>query len=276
MLAAAAALAQGPPRGGAAALLGGVAADLPALLLVAGDLLWVVTYVLAARIGFRERTYALPMLAVALNFSWELLYGVLHPAEAAAARLLHGAWFMLDIAILFQLLRYGRENQQYPLVARHFPAIAAGTLGLAFLGQLFFRSQMTRMDLLADSQGVAAAYVTNLVMSVLFIFFLPARPTGKGVSLAVAWTKFLGTFLVSLGNLLAYLSVRRPAYQVQYREVGDSAWVSLSPRELMPVEPGLLWYLASAIVVFDLIYLRLVYQRRAATAPAPTRAPAPA
>lgn len=276
MLSAAAALAQGPPRGGAAALLGGLGADLPVLLLVAGDVFWVVTYALAARIGFRERTYALPMLAVALNFSWELLYGVLHPAEATAARLLHGTWFLLDIAILFQLLRYGRENQQYPLVARHYPAVAAGTLALAFLGQLFFRSQMTRMDLLADSQGVAAAYVTNLVMSVLFIFFLPARPTGKGISLTVAWTKFLGTFLVSLGNLLAYLSERRPAYQVQYREVGDSTWIALPPRELMPVEPGLLWYLAAAIVVFDLIYLRLVSQRRAAAAPAPSRAPTPA
>lgn len=253
----------------------GILADLPPLFGFAGGLLWVVTYMLVIRIGFRQRTYAIPMLAVALNLGWEIVYGLLYPPESTAFRLVHATWLALDLVILYQLLRFGRENQTYPLIARYFYPVVTGTLVLAFLGHLVFRHQMTRMEIMADYDGLAAAYGINLVMSALFLFFLPARKTGRGISLAVAWTKFLGTALVSLGNFLAWQSQPRPEYIVQFRRVGDSLWTSSLPRELAPVEPGLLWYMALAIALFDVIYLRLVYLRSAEGSPAPAPAPAP-
>ena len=44
------------------------------LFLVAlSGICWTVVYVDAIRIGFRNKTYAIPFWALALNFAWELL-----------------------------------------------------------------------------------------------------------------------------------------------------------------------------------------------------------
>jgi hypothetical protein len=253
----------------------GVLTDLPAVFGLAGGLLWIVTYALVIRIGFRQRTYAIPMLAVALNVGWEIVYGVLYPPESTALRLVHALWLLLDLIILYQLYRFGRGEQTQRLIARYFHSILAGMLVLALVGHLLVREQMTRMMIMGDFAGLGAAYGINLVMSALFLFFLPARPGGRGISLPVAWTKFLGTAFVSLGNFLAYVSETQPEYIVQYRRVGDSLWTSSFPRELMPLEPALLWYMALAIALLDLIYLKLVYLQKAASSSSPAPAPAP-
>lgn len=47
----------------------------PLLTLISG-LAWTIVYLDAIRIGFRDRTYAMPVAALALNFGWEAIYAV--------------------------------------------------------------------------------------------------------------------------------------------------------------------------------------------------------
>jgi len=135
------------PRGSAAGVLGLLAGRLPEAGEVAGllgDVLWVVTYVLIIRAGFRSREYGIPLTAIALNFTWELIYGVLYPPGAVAARVLHGAWLALDLVIVIQLVRYGKAVQTHSLIRRFFYPIVAVTLVLAFIGHLLFRRQFVK------------------------------------------------------------------------------------------------------------------------------------
>jgi hypothetical protein len=44
-----------------------------ALTLLSG-VAWTVVYVVAIRIGFQQRTYAIPAVALALNIAWESIY----------------------------------------------------------------------------------------------------------------------------------------------------------------------------------------------------------
>ena len=37
---------------------------------------WTTVYITAIRISFKEQTYAIPVIALSLNFAWELIYGV--------------------------------------------------------------------------------------------------------------------------------------------------------------------------------------------------------
>jgi hypothetical protein len=37
-------------------------------------LAWTVVYIEAIRVGFTQRTYALPVVALALNIAWESIY----------------------------------------------------------------------------------------------------------------------------------------------------------------------------------------------------------
>ncbi|HEX9895136.1 MAG TPA: hypothetical protein VGA78_14490 [Gemmatimonadales bacterium] len=267
------------PRGSAAGVLGLLAGRLPEAGEVAGllgDVLWVVTYVLIIRAGFRSREYGIPLTAIALNFTWELIYGVLYPPGAVAARVLHGAWLALDLVIVIQLVRYGKAVQTHSLIRRFFYPIVAVTLVLAFIGHLLFRRQFVTAQIMPDSDGLISAYAINLVMSVLFVFFLPGRHTRDALSVGAAWTKCLGTGLVSLGNYLAHLGNPPPLYNVQYHPVGEVAWTSLPPRHLLPVNPDFLWYLAATVFLFDLLYIRLLYRlpaapSRPATDPTPVR-----
>jgi hypothetical protein len=44
-----------------------------ALTLLSG-VAWTVVYAVAIRIGFQQRTYAIPAVALALNIAWETIY----------------------------------------------------------------------------------------------------------------------------------------------------------------------------------------------------------
>ena len=43
---------------------------------VLSGLAWAIVYMESIRIGFRDKTYAMPIVALALNFAWESTYAV--------------------------------------------------------------------------------------------------------------------------------------------------------------------------------------------------------
>ncbi len=45
-----------------------------------GNAAWFAAYLLVIVVGFRERTYAIPLVAVAMNLSWEFIFGFLTPS----------------------------------------------------------------------------------------------------------------------------------------------------------------------------------------------------
>ena len=47
-----------------------------AFLTAISGLAWTIVYIDAIRIGFRQKTYAIPMAALGLNFAWESTYAV--------------------------------------------------------------------------------------------------------------------------------------------------------------------------------------------------------
>jgi hypothetical protein len=45
-------------------------------LTVASGLAWTIVYIEAIRLGFKYKTYAMPVAALGLNIGWETIYGV--------------------------------------------------------------------------------------------------------------------------------------------------------------------------------------------------------
>jgi hypothetical protein len=155
----------------------------------AGCALWVLAYVFSIRQGFKDRAYGFPLVAICLNFSWEFLASWVHPNPVPLWLAFNRVWFFVDLIIVYQLLRYGPALQRIPEVRRHFPLIVAGTLVVGTAGLYTFFLQYR--DLLA----IMGAFMINLVMSVLFVFFYFERrhQGGRGLSLGAAWCKMLGT-----------------------------------------------------------------------------------
>src|SRR6478609_3501693 len=103
-----------------------------------GCALWILAYVLSLLKAQRDRAPGLPTLAICLNFSWEFLYAFVLPNPVGLWRFFGTAWFLLDIVIVYQLLRFGPAHQRDPWVARHFRVIVAATTILGGVGQWAF------------------------------------------------------------------------------------------------------------------------------------------
>lgn len=201
------------------------------VLNILGDVLWIVAYLLIIRQGFKDRTYGIPMLCIALNFTWEFIYAIDFPFPVHLIEILRWVWLLCDVVIVYQLFRYGRESQTIPLIKQFFYPICIAMFVSTFLGQLAFHYSFR------DSYGVQDAYMINLVMSILFVFLYFGRPDGRGLSVGAAWAKMLGTGILSAGSI----------FMIKH-------WLANS----------FMVYLYVTIFIFDVTYLALLYRNRSA------------
>ena len=208
-------------------------------LTVLGDLLWAVAYILIIRQCFRQRTYGLPLAAIVMNFTWELQYSLVQPPRCddgtvdimRIAVIL--AWVALDALIVWQLFRYGRNEQTIAEIRRHFPLVVLGSLVLASVGNFTFaRFHPTEA---APLSGV----IINFVMSILFVFFVFARPDLRGITWGSAVARVAGNSLIFFANI----------FLLKEDPVGTRAFVL---------------FLFAGTALFDLAYLVLVHSRRQA------------
>lgn len=163
------------------------------ILTVVSGICWTVVYIDGIRIGFRDKSYAIPFYALALNFAWESLYtyfGV-RTNGVTVQNTFNAVWFIFDVGILFTYFRFGRKYFRAALTKNpDFGFLAWSILGLvtAFAVEYAFIKEF--------GVGKAAGYsafLQNLLMSVLFIGMLAKRGNREGQSLTIAVNKWIGT-----------------------------------------------------------------------------------
>ena len=255
------------PRGGlpsASQLFVSGAPRVAVLLALLGDALWLVAYVLFIRAGFRDRTYGVPFLAVCLNFTWELWFAVLRPPAQASVHALHVGWFLLDIVIVWQLLRYGRKEQTIPEIARRFGMVVAVTMLLALVGQVTLHEQLNQNAIFPDPDGTGAAWTLNLIMSVLFVYFYFGRRDLHGLTYAGAWAITIGSALVAAANLILY--ARRPFidFVIQAQRVGTDTWRTVGTFGTSNFDVHFFEFLYVTVFLFNVLYLLLLHRARRA------------
>jgi hypothetical protein len=140
------------------------------------------------RIGFRQKTYAMPMAALGLNFAWESIYAVRSLTEAVSLQgLVNLVWALADLAIVYTFFAFGRAE---------FPRFVTRTMFAVWGVLLFGASYAVQWLFLAEFGDNAArysAFLQNLLMSGLFIAMLVARRSLRGQTLTIAVAKWLGT-----------------------------------------------------------------------------------
>lgn len=173
------------------------------ILIVISGICWTIVYIDGIRIGFRDKSYAIPFYALALNFAWELLY-TYHGFRingVDAQNIFNATWLTFDIGILYTYFRFGRR---YLRAFRDHPpanpdAIGSGTdklfIGRSVLGLVTaFAVQYAVIREFGVAKGAAySAFPQNLIMSILFIAMLAKRGSREGQSLLIAVSKWVGT-----------------------------------------------------------------------------------
>jgi hypothetical protein len=169
-----------------------------------GTAFWLVLYLLAIIGGFRQRTYLIPLVAIAANFAWELIAAVYRIAPVRLWHIGDILWLCLDAGIVWTLLRYGRQQQQIPEIRRGFYAIVGLTFVFALIAQLALE------EALSDEYGFLDAYVISVMMSVLFYFLYFERRNADDINYGIAWCKLFGNGLTSAGFVFLYPLLEGP------------------------------------------------------------------
>jgi hypothetical protein len=91
-----------------------------ALTIISG-VSWTTVYIRGIQVGLRDRSYAIPFYALALNFAWELLHANLGLSSGLSAQsVINAIWFTFDIGILVTYFKFGRKYFPLYLHARGF------------------------------------------------------------------------------------------------------------------------------------------------------------
>lgn len=104
------------------------------VLLITGTLLWDMAYVLISIRSLRTKSYGVPLLALAINLSWELVYAS-YVSEHPLERLGFAVWLLLDIPLVYVTIKNARyEWAHAPLVAHNIGAILTLMVGVGYAG----------------------------------------------------------------------------------------------------------------------------------------------
>ncbi len=210
-------------------------------LTVISGLCWTIVYIEGIRIGFRDKSYAIPFYALALNFAWEALYTFFgfRTNGVTVQNIFNAVWLTFDVGILYTYFKFGqkyfsrwlRTETSARAVNTKSAFILWSVLGL--VTALAVEYGFLREFGVAKGAGYSA-FLQNLLMSVLFIAMLAGRGNREGQSLSIAINKWIGTL----------------APTVLYGLIGEGGF----PR-------GSFLILAAGILcsVFDLVYIRMLF-----------------
>lgn len=164
-------------------------------LLLLGGISWSIVYVACIKVGIKDKTYAIPFWALALNFAWEAMHSLYGISEIRynAQVMVNVLWTILDCGIIYTYFKYG---------AKEFPSFLNKHIFISFsilsiLISLVFQYAFIKEFSIALA-GSYSAFIQNLLMSVLFIAMLLKRQSSKGQNLTIAIFKWLGTLALAI------------------------------------------------------------------------------
>lgn len=176
-------------------------ADAQFVLAVITGVSWTIVYINAIWIGLRQKTYAMPMVALALNFAWELTYAtidtrtaVLNPnVDTITWAAVETAWAVADILLVYTFFRFGRTE---------FPTFVTREMFVTGFFLAFGASCVVQWLIIAQfgaDVGVRySAFLQTVVMSALFIAMFAARQGLRGQTLTIAVGKCIGTLAATI------------------------------------------------------------------------------
>jgi uncharacterized membrane protein len=215
-----------------------------AISMTVGCLLWVVSYGLIMRKAWIDKAYGYPWIYTCAGFSYEFIQGfvvepsgegVIVPLQVAVMRL----WFLVDIGLLAQLLVYGPRCQRTEIGRRFF--YPATILALLLVGL----TELQMLDWFDDRSGHVVGYGVGVLGAFAFVWLACRRPDGAGLSWPAAWTKLVGTLLISIPHVVYYPGIA-------------------PGRSYVPM-----WVMYFLFTAGDVWYLAILWRRRRRATPLP-------
>lgn len=173
-------------------------------LTVLSGVCWSIVYIELIRKGFKEKTCAMPLFALGLNFAWEILYsfdGFAFNTFGGIQPWVNLIWAVLDAVIVYLYFKYGR--QYFPEKAKkYFVPFSVLAFATSFIIQFAFYFRFK------TAAAGYAAFAQNAAMSILFVTMLFFRGNTRGQTMLMATAKWIGTVAPTIvAGLLAEFNI---------------------------------------------------------------------
>jgi len=164
------------------------------MLILLGGICWTIVYIELIFLGFKEKTYGMPFIALALNFTWEALHSYLGLKNDISniQTWIILIWFILDTVIVCTYLIYGKK---------YFPKQSSKLYFTPWTIIIFLMSFVLQYCFILEFGNIGkiySAFIQNLIMSILFINMIVNRTTTAGQSLTIAINKCIGTLALTI------------------------------------------------------------------------------
>jgi hypothetical protein len=166
-------------------------------LILAGisGICWTIVYIESLRVGIKQKTYAMPFWALALNIAWETVHSIMGYREEGMTIqvIFNSVWCLFDIGILYTYFKYGQKYFSEFFPKKIFIVWSILALVVSYLLQYFFVAEFGLVK-----GGSYSAFLQNLIMSILFIAMFIQRRGDEGQNLTIAINKFIGTVMPTI------------------------------------------------------------------------------
>lgn len=151
---------------------------------------WTIVYIDSIRVGFKDKTYAIPFWALALNIAWEFIHAILGYINVGVSPqiIINGIWAIFDVFILITFFKFGIRHFPKQIKKAQFYLWSILVIVLCFVMQYMFIVEFP-----AVNGASYSAFIQNMVMSTLFIGMLVTRNSSIGQTKLIAYAKWLGT-----------------------------------------------------------------------------------
>lgn len=151
---------------------------------------WCIVYEECIRLAIKDKTYAMPFWALALNITWEGIYTYQDLSAGVGVQgIVNVLWFCLDVVILVLYFKYGKKHHDAGSDKLFYLWTVLGIAAM-FLVQLAY---VKEFGLEGHLSAQYSAFAQNLIMSIAFIHMLVKRGNAKGQSMLLAIAKWIGT-----------------------------------------------------------------------------------
>lgn len=204
--------------------------------------LWTIVYILIIRRDFADKTYGMPLAALAINIAWEIRFSMLFysPDIMLLPQVINTVWALFDVVIVVTVLKFGTPAFAKSYKSKVGKGSFLGMFGIMLVFCFVFifvgTDFLTTIPAFNGSVWEAAkliAYAQNLLMSALFIAMMWQRDSLEGQSFWIAFCKWFGTFIVMFNYL---------------------------PSRPLP-EFAVMWLIFAAIEVCDIWYMVMVWRK---------------
>jgi hypothetical protein len=150
---------------------------------------WTIVYIVSIRIGLTQKTYTIPLAALALNIAWESIHsvnGLL--TDRSVQTYINLAWGLADVVIVYTFFRYGRRELPRFVSRWMFIGWGIAVIAAAYVVHWLFIAEFGW-----NAAARYTAFLQNALMSGLFIAMFVARRGPRGQSLVIGCAKWIGT-----------------------------------------------------------------------------------